>query len=70
MAKRIYHPSLVLEKSDHSSQWDTFLDLFIRIIDNKFIIGIYHKVDDFSFEVISFLFPESNVHTPSGHKCF
>ena len=70
IAKKIYHPTLVLEKSDHSSLWDTFLDLFIRIKDNKFIIGIYHKVDDFSFDVISFPFPESNVQSSLGHKCF
>ena len=70
IAKKIYHPTLVLEKSDHSSRWDTFLDLFIRIMDNKFIIGIYHKVDDFSFDVISFPFPESNVQSSLGHNCF
>ena len=70
VAKRIYHPSLVLEKSDHSSLWDTFLDLFVRIVDNKFNIGIYHKVDDFNFEVISFPFTESNVLSSLGHKCF
>ena len=70
IAKKIYHSTLVLEKSDHSSRWDTFLDLHIRIVDNKFIIGIYHKVDDFSFDVISFPFPESNVQYSLGHKCF
>ena len=70
IAKKIYHSTLVLERSDHSSLWDTFLDLFIRIVSNKFVIGIYHKVDDFSFEVISFPFPESNIHSSLGHKTF
>ena len=70
IAKKIYHSTLILEKSDHSSLWDTFLDLFIRIVHNKIIVGIYHKVDDFSFEVISFPFPESNIHSSLGHNTF
>ena len=34
-----------------------FLDLYVRAVDHKFITGIYHKVDDFNFEVISYPFP-------------
>ena len=41
----------------------THLDLYIRVVDHKFITGIYHKVDDFNFEVISYPFPQSNVHS-------
>ena len=32
----------------------------------KFLIGIYYKVDDFNFEVISFPFPESNKQSIVG----
>ena len=40
---------------------DTFLDLFIRVVDGKFVTGIYHKMDDFNFEVINNPFPQSNI---------
>ena len=40
---------------------DTFLDLNITIEENRFITKIYHKVDDFDFEVVSFPFPTSNM---------
>ena len=70
VTKDIYHNSLSLEKNDHDHTWDTFLDLLISIIRNRFRIGIYHKVDDFSFEVISFPFPDSNIHSSLGYKTF
>ena len=40
-----------------------FFYLYIRVVDHEFITGIYHKVDDFNFEVISYPFPQSNVHS-------
>ena len=70
LSKRIYHESLLLEESDMGYHYDHFLDLNIRIFAGKFIIGIYHKVDDFDFEVISFPFPESNIHSKVGYNCF
>ena len=70
IARDIYDPTLILEGSTCSNKQDTFLDLFIRVINKKFVIGIYHKVDDFNFEVISFPFPESNVHTSLGPKTY
>ena len=70
IAKDIYDPTLILEGNACSNKQDTFLDLYIRVIDKKFVIGIYHKVDDFNFEVISFPFPESNIHTSLGPKTF
>ena len=33
-------------------------------------MGIYHKVDDFNFEVISFPFPCSNIHIQIGYSSF
>ena len=70
IAKRIYHPSLILEESTFGYHYDTFLDLNIRVYNNKFIIGIYHKVDDFDFKVINFPFPESNIHSKVGYNAF
>ena len=48
----------------------TFLDLYILGVDNKFITGVYHKVDDFKFEVISYPFPQSNVHSMLGYSTY
>ena len=49
IAKEIYHPSLVLEGSTTGYHFDTFLDLLIRIQNKRFVVGIYHKVNDFDF---------------------
>ena len=70
IAKDIYDNTLILEGSTCSYKWDNFLDLYIRVIDGKFMTGIYHKVDDFNFDVISFPFPDSNVHSSLGYKTF
>ena len=70
LAASIYHHTLKLESNDHDHTWDTFLDLFIRIVRDKFLVGIYHKVDDFNFDVINFPFPESNIHSSLGYKTF
>ena len=70
IAKQIYHPSLILEDSDYGYRFDTFLDLLIRIHNKQFVIGIYHKVDDFDFEVINFPFPSSNIHSEIGYNTF
>ena len=68
IAKQIYHPSLILEGSNMGYHYDTFLDLQIRIYQERFVVGIYHKVDDFNFEVISFPFPSSNIHSQLGYN--
>ena len=53
-----------------SYHYDTCLDLIVKVYNNKFIIGIYHKVDDFNFVVINFPFPESNRHSKLGYNAF
>ena len=70
LAKKIYHPSLLLEESTSSYHQDCFLDLNIRVYNQNFVIGIYHKVDDFNFEVINFPFPDSNIHSKVGYNAF
>ena len=49
---------------------DTFLDLDITIEENRFITKIYNKVDDFDFEVVSFLFPTSNMSDHITYNSF
>ena len=70
IAKKIYDPTLILEESDTGYHFDTFLDLSIRVHNNQFIIGIYHKVDDFNFEVINYPFPASNIPLQVGYNTF
>ena len=63
IAEDIYDNTMLFESSTCNHNKDTFLDLYIRVVDHKFITGIYHKVDDFKFEVISYPFPQNNVHS-------
>ena len=70
LAKQIYHKELLLEESDFGYHYDNFLDLCVRIHSERFLMGIYHKVDDFNFEVISFPFPDSNIHSKLGYNSF
>jgi ubiquitin C-terminal hydrolase len=63
IAYKIYPESLILEKSSPFTKRENFLDLHIRIINNKFLTGIYHKVDDFNFDVINFPFNTSLGYT-------
>ena len=70
LAKRIYHEELILEESEFGYHYDNFLDLSIRIHSQRFIMGIYHKVDDFNFEVINFPFPDSNIHSRITYNSF
>ena len=63
ISKDIYDNTLVLEGSTCSYKRDNFSDLYIRVIDDKFDTVIYQKVDDFNFEVISYLFLDSNIHS-------
>ena len=63
IAKYIYDSTLLLEGSECSYTQDTFLDLYIRVVDGKSVTGIYHTVDDFNFEVTNYPFPQSNTHS-------
>ena len=44
--------------------------LCIRVIDDTFVTGIYHKVDDFNFEVTNYPFPDSNIHSSLVYSAF
>ena len=70
IAKDIYDNTLLLEGRTCSHKQDTFLDLYICVAHHKLLIGIYHKVDEFNFEVISYPFPQSNVHSMLGYSTY
>ena len=38
--------------------------IFISVL---FVTGVYHKMDDFNFEVINYPFPQSNIHSMLGY---
>ena len=61
-AKDIYDNTLLLKGSTCSHKQDTFLNLYICVDDHTFVTGFYHEVDYFNFEVLSYPFPQSNVH--------
>ena len=42
------------------------MDRYISVVDDSFVNGIYHKVDDFNFEVINNPFPQSIIHFMLG----
>ena len=63
LAKDIYDKELILEPSDKNGLEDDFLDINLRVLNNKFVTKIYHKVDKFNFEVVSFPFPDSNINS-------
>ena len=69
IAKDIYN-TLLLEGSTCSYKQDTFLDLYIRVVDHIFITTVNHKVNDFNFEVISNPFPQCNVHSMLGYSAY
>ena len=51
-------------------QRDQVLDLYIRVINDKFVIVIYHKEDDFNFDVITYPFSKSSVRSVLCYKTF
>ena len=61
IAKHIYPTEIPLEQTHNDSVHDTFLNLEITVVKNRFCFKVFHKVDLFDFEVISFLFSESNI---------
>ena len=61
LSKDISPNSIPLTAGNANNHADTFLDLDIQIEGGNFITKVYHKVDDFDFEVVSFPFPTSNI---------
>ncbi len=70
IAKEIYPKELILENTNKSITHDTFLDLSIIIDKERFVIGIYHKTEDYDFEVTSFCYADSNISDRIGYNIF
>ena len=70
ISKDIYPDSIPLTAGNSEKHKDTFLDLDINIDENRFITKVYHKVDDFNFEVVSFPFPTSNLSDRITYNSF
>ena len=51
-SKDTYPKSIPLTAGCIENDKDTFLDSDITIEENRFITKIYHKVDDFDFEIV------------------
>ena len=69
-SKDIYPESIPLTTGCIENDKDTFLDLDITLVENRFITKIYNKVDDFDFEVVSFPFPTSNMSDHITYNSF
>ena len=70
IAKEIYPIEIPLNINNSDCLHDAFLDLDIRVFDNKFVTKIYHKIDDFNFNVVNYPFPDSNISLQVGYNTF
>ena len=70
IAKDIYDNTLLLEGNTRNYKQGTSLDCYIRVIDDKIVTVIYYQVDDINFDVFSYPFPQSNIHSILGCSTF
>ena len=70
IASDIYPKDIPLEQNSNIGTHHALLDLDISVLDNKFVFKIFHKVDLFNFEVISFPYLESNVPSQICYNTF
>ena len=61
IAKDIYPSDIPLEASKTNGFNDTFLDLDVTVHQGCFIFKVFHKIDLFNFDVISYPFLDSNI---------
>ena len=62
ISKDIYGDVLVLEKTNTGGDEANFLDLNLRIVNDKLVTKIYNKTDDFPFKVVRYPHTCSNIH--------
>ena len=70
IAKLIYPNSLPLSQGNNNDLEENFLDININIENKQCILKIYHKVEDFDFNVINFPFPCSNIDNSVTYNCY
>ena len=59
--KKIYPEELELEKENKGYIEATFLDIGIKILDNKFTYKFYDKRDDFGFPIVIMPYATNNM---------
>ena len=57
----IYPPELILKKTTESSSMVSYLDVYITILEGKYVTSVYDKRDDFNFKIVNFPFMDSNI---------
>ena len=70
IAKEIYPKDIPLEGNNSDGFRDVFLDLDIQVTNDRFCIKVYHKIDEFNFEVVNYPFPDSNISDTIGYNTF
>ena len=70
IAKQIYPKDIPLEGNNTDYNRDVFLDLDIQVSNDRFITKVYHKIDDFNFDVVNYPFPDSNISERIGYNTF
>ena len=59
--REIYPPELELKRENISSTEASFLDLHIKIDNNKFALSLYDKRDNFPFSIVRMPYASSNI---------
>ena len=57
----IYPTELILNRENETDSEASFLDLYIKIINNKFTFSLYDKRDDFPFTIVRMPFSDSSI---------
>ena len=57
----IYPAELILNRENETDSEASFLDLYIKIVNNKFTFSLYDKRDDFPFTIVRMPFSDSSI---------
>ena len=66
----IYPQEMIINNTNISNCKTTFLDLAISIYRGEFVIGLYDKKKDYSFNVISYPFLDGNIPKSQSYGIF
>ena len=69
-AGKIYPKEMQLNKENSDNQKATFLDLDETIVDNKIVVKVYDKRDDYSFEIVNYPHLSSNIPLKAAYGVF
>ena len=66
----IYPPELEIKDTSDSPTFVNFLDLHLKINNNKICTSLYDKRDDFNFKIVNFPFLSSNIPSSPAYGVF